>query len=211
MNNIKSLLNLLPQIERMKLDKVSGPLVYIGAVGFEDRTFVVLEKALQLGKSFDQVIAIEYRPFDDRNKKEAFKKIRKIAKSRYEKEEKEVIGFLIGYFHEETIEITDIIIPEQTANRTYVEVEEEVSLVNALIKSNKKGTNEVSVGWFHSHPGFKCFLSATDIETQMYWQRVNPRNIALVYDPVHTEVKAFRIVKEENSFREITIPIETQN
>ncbi|NVM54111.1 MAG: Mov34/MPN/PAD-1 family protein [Candidatus Helarchaeota archaeon] len=139
--------------------------------------------------------------------KSAFKKIKKVAKAKFEKEEKEVIGFLIGHFHDESIEIKDIIIPEQTADRTFVEVEEEVSLVNALIKSNRIGTNEVCCGWIHSHPGFKCFLSATDIETQMYWQRVNPRNIALVYDPVHVEFKAFRIKKEEDSFQEIDIPI----
>lgn len=143
--------------------------------------------------------------------KGALKKIKKIAKARYEKDEKEVIGFLIGHFHEESIEIKDIVIPEQSATTTYVEVEEEVSLVNALIKSNKKGTNEFCVGWFHSHPGFKCFLSATDIETQENWQKVNPRNVALVYDPVHDEVKAFRIKIEEDSFKEVDIPIKIQN
>lgn len=74
MNNIKSFLNQLPQIKRMKFDKVSGSLVYIGAVGFEDRTLAVLDEALQLGKSFDQVIAIEYKPFEDRNKKKKFEK-----------------------------------------------------------------------------------------------------------------------------------------
>lgn len=74
MNKIENLLNQLPLIECMELEKVQSPLVYIGAVGFEDRTFVVLNEALQLGKSFDQVIAIEYEPFDDRNKKEEFEK-----------------------------------------------------------------------------------------------------------------------------------------
>ncbi len=141
----------------------------------------------------------------------AFKKIKKIAKLMFEKEEKEVIGFLIGHFKDEFIEITDVIIPEQSANRTSVQVEEEISLVNALIKSNKKGTNEVSVGWFHSHPGFRCFLSAIDIETQIYWQRVNPRNVALVYDPLNKEIKAFRIKKEKDSVQEIPIPLKIQD
>ena len=133
--------------------------------------------------------------------------IKKIAKARYEKDEKEVIGFLIGHFHEDSIEIKDIVIPEQRATTTYVEVEEEVSLVNALIQSDKKGTNEFCVGFFHSHLGYGAFLSATDIETQRYWQKVNPRNIAVVYDPVNEEAKAFRIDEENDSFKEIEIPI----
>ena len=132
-------------------------------------------------------------------KKLAFKKIKKIAKRKFDREDKEVIGFLIGYFHENSIEIKDIIVPDQTASKISVKVEEEVSLVNALIKSNKKGMYEICVGWFHSHPpGYGCFLSATDIETQMYWQRVNPRNIALVYDPLHREIKVFRTKKEND-------------
>jgi len=139
--------------------------------------------------------------------KEAYKKIEKFAKKKYEKEEKEVIGFLIGYFHQRQIEVTDVIVPDQKASTTHVEVEEEVSLVNALIKSYKKGTNEVAVGWWHSHPGFKCFLSAIDMETQEIWQKINKRNVALVYDPIHKEIKGFRIKKETDSYKEIEIPV----
>ncbi|MHA1129882.1 MAG: hypothetical protein ACTSQI_08855 [Candidatus Helarchaeota archaeon] len=143
--------------------------------------------------------------------KGVFKKIKKIAQTHFNREKKEVIGFLIGFFHKYFIEIIDIIIPEQSANRTSVKVEEEVSLVNELIKSQKMGIKTVCVGWWHSHPGFRCFLSATDIETQDYWQRVNPRNVALVYDPVNSELKAFRIKKEEDTFQENVIPIEIKD
>ena len=142
--------------------------------------------------------------------KNAFEKIKSISKSIFEKEKKEVIGFLIGYLHETSLEIKDVIFPEQTANRTYVEVEEEVSLVNALIKGEKQGTNEICLGWYHSHPGFRCFLSATDIETQINWQKVNPRNIALVYDPVHSEIKAFRIEIRDDAFKQIDISLKVQ-
>lgn len=142
--------------------------------------------------------------------KSAFEKIRSISKSIFEKEKKEVIGFLIGYLHENSIEIKDVVFPEQTANRTYVEVEEEVSLVNALIKAEKQGTNEICLGWYHSHPGFRCFLSAIDIETQINWQKVNPRNIALVYDPLHSEMKAFRIEVQNDAFKQIDISLKVQ-
>jgi 26S proteasome regulatory subunit N11 len=143
--------------------------------------------------------------------KSALEKIKRISKSIFEKEKKEVIGFLIGYFHETSIEIKDVVFPEQTANRTYVEVEEEVSLVNTLIKAENQGTNEICLGWYHSHPGFRCFLSATDIETQIHWQKVNPRNIALVYDPVHSEIKAFRIEIQNDAFKQIDISLKVQS
>jgi len=68
----------LPQIEPVDFSKLSGRLVYIGAVGFEDRALAVLNESLQLKKRFDKVIAIEYRPLDNRNKKKEFQ--RKIDK-----------------------------------------------------------------------------------------------------------------------------------
>ncbi|MDD1777519.1 MAG: Mov34/MPN/PAD-1 family protein [Candidatus Helarchaeota archaeon] len=142
--------------------------------------------------------------------KSAYEKIKSVSKSIFEKEKKEVIGYLIGYLHEASVEIKDIVFPEQTGNRTYVEVEEEVSLVNTLIKAEDQGTNEICVGWYHSHPGFRCFLSATDIETQIHWQKVNPRNIALVYDPVHSEIKAFRIAIQDDAFKQIDISLKVQ-
>lgn len=142
--------------------------------------------------------------------KVAFEKIKNTSKSIFAKEQKEVIGFLIGHFQQNSIEIKDVIIPEQTGDSTHVEVEEEISLVNALLKADRNGTNEICLGWFHSHPGFRCFLSATDIETQIHWQKVNPRNIALVYDPLHSEVKAFRIKEEEGSFKQIDVSIKIQ-
>ncbi len=62
-----------------------------------------------------------------------------------------------------------------------------------------------------SHIFLTQVVSATDIETQENWQKVNPRNIALVYDPVHDEVKAFRIKREEDTFKEVDIPVKIQN
>lgn len=74
MNDIENLMDLFPPIVPMDISKVSPPITYIGAVGFEDRALAVLNETLQLGKRFDQVVAIEYRPLDERNKKEKFEK-----------------------------------------------------------------------------------------------------------------------------------------
>lgn len=54
------------------------------------------------------------------------------------------------------------------------------------------GFDYIIVGWYHSHPGHTCFMSATDIDTQrtMFDQ---PYHTALVIDPVNEDIKAFRL------------------
>ncbi|MGD2085417.1 MAG: hypothetical protein PVH61_04455 [Candidatus Aminicenantes bacterium] len=74
MSDIENFIDLLPPIELLDPGKISSPLTYIGAVGFEDRSLSVFNIALQSQRSFEQVIAIEYRPINERNKGEEFQK-----------------------------------------------------------------------------------------------------------------------------------------
>jgi len=46
------------------------------------------------------------------------------------------------------------------------------------------GRNETVVGWYHSHPGFGCWLSVVDIKTQKSFESMNDKSLALVIDPV---------------------------
>jgi len=50
----------------------------------------------------------------------------------------------------------------------------------------------VIVGWYHSHPGFGCFMSKTDMKTQstLFSERFHS---AIVIDPVREEIMAFRL------------------
>jgi 26S proteasome regulatory subunit N11 len=41
-------------------------------------------------------------------------------------------------------------------------------------------------GWYHSHPGFGCWLSSTDINTQSSFEALNSRAVALVVDPIQS-------------------------
>ena len=41
-------------------------------------------------------------------------------------------------------------------------------------------TNEVNIGWYHSHPGYGCWLSSTDINTQKAFERQEARTVAVV-------------------------------
>jgi len=46
------------------------------------------------------------------------------------------------------------------------------------------GRSETVVGWYHSHPGFGCWLSGVDMNTQQSFEQLNPRAVAVVIDPI---------------------------
>jgi proteasome lid subunit RPN8/RPN11 len=52
------------------------------------------------------------------------------------------------------------------------------------------GFNYLLVGWYHSHPGHRCFMSPTDVETQKgLFNR--PFHSAIVIDPINKEIDSF--------------------
>ena len=58
------------------------------------------------------------------------------------------------------------------------------------------------VGWYHSHPGFGCWLSSTDIQTQSSFEALNPRAVALVVDPIQSVkgkvvIDCFRLINPQ--------------
>jgi COP9 signalosome complex subunit 5 len=60
------------------------------------------------------------------------------------------------------------------------------------------GRNQVVNGYYHSHPGYGCYMSGTDVNTQRNNQQNQDPMIALVVDPVRSistgkvEIRAFR-------------------
>ena len=42
------------------------------------------------------------------------------------------------------------------------------------------------VGWYHSHPGFGCWLSGVDINTQQSFEALSERTVAVVVDPIQS-------------------------
>ncbi|KAH9588640.1 JAB1/MPN/MOV34 metalloenzyme domain [Trypanosoma melophagium] len=69
---------------------------------------------------------------------------------------------------------------------------------------NEEHEEEVEgcIGWYHSHPGYTCFLSGTDVNTQQLSQSAQDPWLAIVVDPVRTiatgrlDMKAFRTFPE---------------
>jgi 26S proteasome regulatory subunit N11 len=64
------------------------------------------------------------------------------------------------------------------------------------------GREEMVVGWYHSHPGFGCWLSGVDINTQQAFEALNPRLVSIVIDPVQSVkgkvvIDAFRLINPQ--------------
>ncbi|GMI25192.1 hypothetical protein TeGR_g7509 [Tetraparma gracilis] len=55
-----------------------------------------------------------------------------------------------------------------------------------LVEKNAVGAVLSVVDRYHSHPGFGCWLSGVDINTQMSFEALNPRAVALVVDPIQS-------------------------
>lgn len=45
---------------------------------------------------------------------------------------------------------------------------------------------EMVVGWYHSHPGFGCWLSGVDMNTQQSFEALHDRAVAVVVDPIQS-------------------------
>lgn len=65
-----------------------------------------------------------------------------------------------------------------------------------------KPRQETVVGWYHSHPGFGCWLSSVDINTQQSFEQLTPRAVAVVVDPIQSVkgkvvIDAFRLINPQ--------------
>ncbi|KAI0564586.1 JAB1/MPN/MOV34 metalloenzyme [Gracilaria domingensis] len=59
-------------------------------------------------------------------------------------------------------------------------------LVQYSMECNKVLRRENIIGWYHSHPGYGCWLSGIDVETQKIHQQFEDPFLAIVVDPVRT-------------------------
>ncbi|WXG40895.1 MAG: Mov34/MPN/PAD-1 family protein [Candidatus Freyarchaeum deiterrae] len=117
----------------------------------------------------------------------------------------EVAGVLIGKLTGDVVEVTDSDTGPQIGTPGHVKLAPTVAPLIAE-KIERQGRSEYLVGWYHSHPGFGCFLSSIDVETQVGLQGMFPQGIALVVDPHDfimsgrpgdAEVKIFQVQDDE--------------
>lgn len=114
----------------------------------------------------------------------------------------EVVGLLLGRWVDDyTVQVVDVFATPQTGTGTSVEAIDEVYQATMTESLKLVGRKEDVVGWYHSHPGFGVWLSNVDINQQLYWEKLNPRCIAVVVDPVQSVkgkvvIGAFRCIQQ---------------
>jgi len=79
----------------------------------------------------------------------------------------EVMGILLGSFVDEyTTIIVDVFSMPQSGTSVSIESLDYNFQVDMLTMLKQTDRVENMVGWYHSHPGFGCWLSSVDINTQ---------------------------------------------
>ncbi|TGJ85589.1 hypothetical protein E0Z10_g3135 [Xylaria hypoxylon] len=117
----------------------------------------------------------------------------------------EVMGLMQGYTDGDTIVVTDAFgLPvEGTETRVNAQDDANEYMIQYLQLSRDQGSREENVvGWYHSHPGYGCWLSGIDVGTEQMQQKFNDPFVGVVIDPDRTisagrvEIGAFRTFPE---------------
>jgi len=112
----------------------------------------------------------------------------------------EVMGLMLGEFIDEyTVQVIDVFAMPQSGTTVTVESVDHVFQTKMVEMLKQTGRPEMVVGWYHSHPGFGCWLSSVDINTQQSFESLNSRSVAVVIDPIQSVkgkvvIDAFRLI-----------------
>lgn len=99
----------------------------------------------------------------------------------------EVVGLMLGEFIDDyTIKVVDVFSMPQRGNTVSIEDIDPVYQTTMLEYLKQTGRPESVVGWYHSHPGFGCWFSGTDMNTQQSFEQLNPRAVGVVVDPIQS-------------------------
>lgn len=115
----------------------------------------------------------------------------------------EVMGLMLGEFIDEyTVEVVDVFAMPQSGTGVSVEAVDPVFQTKMLDQLKQTNRPQMVVGWYHSHPGFGCWLSGVDISTQQSFEQLNARAVAVVVDPIQSVkgkvvIDAFRLINPQ--------------
>ncbi|CAL9734835.1 COP9 signalosome complex subunit 5 [Monosporozyma servazzii] len=118
----------------------------------------------------------------------------------------EIMGILLGVTLNHKFIITRSFPLPVEGTETRVNAQSEsyeymVQYVNEMIENGDIKTNERVVGWYHSHPGYDCWLSSIDMRTQDLNQSFQDPYVAIVVDPLKSlqeksiSIGAFRTIR----------------
>ena len=115
----------------------------------------------------------------------------------------EVMGLLLGELVDDyTIKVVDVFAMPQSGTGVSVESIDEAFQINMTEMLKLTGRTEMVVGWYHSHPGFGCWLSGVDMNTQQSFEQQLSRAVAVVIDPIQSVrgkvvIDAFRLINPQ--------------
>ncbi|WWC68191.1 COP9 signalosome complex subunit 5 [Kwoniella pini CBS 10737] len=116
----------------------------------------------------------------------------------------EIMGVMYGRVRDGVFWIMDAAALPVQGTETRVNAGNEAMeyMVSFQESSREAGKGELLRGWYHSHPGYGCWLSGIDVNTQQNQQKFNDPYLAVVIDPNRTvsagkvEIGAFRTYPE---------------
>ncbi|KAH3902994.1 proteasome regulatory particle lid subunit RPN11 SCDLUD_000597 [Saccharomycodes ludwigii] len=112
----------------------------------------------------------------------------------------EVMGLMLGEFVDDyTVKVVDVFAMPQSGTGVSVEAVDDVFQAKMMDMLKQTGRDQMVVGWYHSHPGFGCWLSSVDVNTQKSFEQLNNRAVAVVVDPIQSVkgkvvIDAFRLI-----------------
>jgi len=115
----------------------------------------------------------------------------------------EVMGLMLGEFVDDyTVEVVDVFAMPQSGTGVSVEAVDHVFQTDMLEMLRQTNRSQIVVGWYHSHPGFGCWLSSVDVNTQQSFEQLNSRSVAVVVDPIQSVkgkvvMDAFRLIDQQ--------------
>lgn len=100
----------------------------------------------------------------------------------------EVMGLMLGRIDGATMVVMDVFALPVEGTETRVNAQAAAyEYMSTYIESAKQvGRLENAIGWYHSHPGYGCWLSGIDVSTQMLNQQYQEPWVAIVVDPIRT-------------------------
>ena len=99
----------------------------------------------------------------------------------------EVMGLMLGEVVDDyTITVTDVFAMPQNGTGVSVEAVDPAFQVEMCDLLKRTGRKENVVGWYHSHPGFGCWLSSIDLEQQTAMEKTGARQVAVVVEHIQS-------------------------
>lgn len=115
------------------------------------------------------------------------------------------MGLMLGEFVDEfTVHVVDVFAMPQSGTGVSVEAVDDVFQTRMMDMLRQTGRDQTVVGWYHSHPGFGCWLSSVDVNTQQSFEQLDPRSVAVVVDPIQSVkgkvvIDAFRLINTSHA------------